>query len=157
MTCYTRRQAGYEKGFTLMELMIVVAILGIIAAVALPAYQDSVAKARRSDAQGALTSFANAMERYYTTNSTYTGAASAGADTGAPTIFSTTAPLDGGSVFYNLTISAATDSTYTLRATAVNGQAGDGNLELDNTGARRWDRGNDGFDDGTDDCWKTTC
>ncbi len=55
-----------QRGFTLIELMIVVAIIAIIAAVAYPAYTQHIIKARRSDAEGALLNFANAMERYYT-------------------------------------------------------------------------------------------
>ena len=54
------------KGFTLIELMIAVAIVGILAGIAYPSYQDSVRKSRRADAQGALLGFANAMERYFT-------------------------------------------------------------------------------------------
>jgi type IV pilus assembly protein PilE len=132
-------QAGRRaKGFTLIEVMIVVAIVAILASIALPAYQDSVRKAKRGDAKGALMGFANAMERYYTTNTTFTGAASGGGNTGAPTIFSTQVPVDGGTAYYNLTISAATASTYTLTATATGTMAGDGNFTLTNTGARTW-------------------
>lgn len=133
------------KGFTLIELMIVVAIIGILASIAFPAYQDSVRSARRSDAQGALMSFANAMERHFTTNGDYLGAADGGDDTGAPTVFSTTSPVDGGTAYYNLTISDADTGTYTLTATATGAQTGDGNLTLTNTGVRTWD-GNAGWD-----------
>lgn len=59
-------------GFTLIELMIVVVIISIIAAVAYPSYQDSVSKARRSDGQAALLDILNAQERYFTENNTYT-------------------------------------------------------------------------------------
>lgn len=138
------------KGFTLIELMIVIAILGILAAIAIPAYQDSVRKAKRADAQGALMGLANAMERYFTTNNTFLGAAAGGADTGAPAIFSTQVPVDGGTAYYNLTISAATASSYTLTATATGSQAGDTDcttLTITNTGLR----GATGAD--TSVCW----
>lgn len=130
----------HSKGFTLIELMIVVAILGIIAAIALPSYQNSVTKSRRADAQGALTSLANAMERYYTTNNTYVGA-SLGA--GAGDIFPNQAPLDGATKFYNLTVSNLTASGYTLLATPIGAQADNGKLRVTSTGVRTWDEADD--------------
>lgn len=132
------------KGFTLIELMIAVAIVGILAGIAYPSYQESVRESRRADAKGVLLGFANAMERHYTENNTYLGAATGGGDTGAPAIFSTTSPVGGGAAFYSLTISAATARAYTLLATPVNSQVGDGFMVISETGARGWDRNNDG-------------
>ncbi|WP_431474728.1 type IV pilin protein [Marinobacter sp. KM021] len=130
-----------ERGFTLIELMIVVAIVGILAAIAYPSYQSSVEKSRRSDAQAALTAFSAAMERHYTDNgNSYLGAAASGADTGAPDIFPTQAPLDGSTKFYDLTIGAATRNTYTLVATPKGAQAGDGALRLFSNGVREWNK-----------------
>lgn len=128
-----------QKGFTLIELMIVVAIIGIIAAIAYPSYTEHVEKTRRSDAQGALMGLAAAMERHYATNNSYEGAASGGSDTGAPAIYPDEAPLDGNTKYYDLTIQAADSTSFTLRAAPKGAQAGDGVLELDSTGARRWD------------------
>jgi len=145
-----------ENGFTLIELMIVITIIAILAAVGIPAYQEYVIKAARSDGQGALMGFANAMERHFTTNGTYLGAGAGGGDDGAPTIFSTKSPIDGGSTKYNLTIkNDITASTYTLVADAVGGQADNGDMELTSTGVRRWDRDNDGFGGG-DNTWSNT-
>jgi type IV pilus assembly protein PilE len=130
-----------QKGFTLVELMIAIVIIGILASIAYPSYQDHVAKSRRADAKGALTSFANAMERHFTETGQYTGAAGtnlAPVNTGAPWIFPTKSPLEGADVYYNLAIDAASATTYTLSATPVNQQAGDkcGILTLTNTGVR---------------------
>ena len=62
------------RGFTLIEVMIVVVIISILAAIAYPAYQSQLQQSRRIDAQTALLELAQYMERYYTTNGSYTGA-----------------------------------------------------------------------------------
>lgn len=143
-----------QRGFSLIELMVVVAIVGIIAAFAYPSYLEQVRSSRRADCSGALTSLGSAMERFYTVNSTYLGAAAGGANTGTPAVFAGTCPVDGNTPTYNLTIQAATASTYTLRATPIGSQVDDkcGSLTLTNTGVKgvvdadggmTWDR-----------CWK---
>lgn len=141
-----------SKGFTLIELMIVVAIVGILAAIAYPSYLQYVESTRRSDAQGALSGLASAMERHYTTNSSYKNAAESG-DTGSPGIYPNEAPLDGSTKFYDLKIQAADDSSYVLRATPKNGQAGDGILELTSTGVKRWDKDNNGSFSTAENTW----
>lgn len=59
------------QGFTLIEMMIVVAIIGIVAAFAYPAYQDYVLKGRRAEGRAALMEFMHQQERYATQNGTY--------------------------------------------------------------------------------------
>lgn len=59
------------QGFTLIEVMIVVVIVAILAAVAIPSYQDSVRKTRRADAKEALTRIAALQERFFFTNNRY--------------------------------------------------------------------------------------
>lgn len=137
MECMTMNR--HCKGFTLIELMIAVVIVGIIASVAIPAYQSQVTKSRRADAQAALTSLANAMERYYTTNNTYVGA-SLGSDAGD--IFPSQAPLDGANKYYNLAITSADATTYTITATPIGGSAqdGDGPMRVLSTGVREWNQ-----------------
>jgi type IV pilus assembly protein PilE len=133
-----------NSGFTLIELMVVLVIIGILAAIVYPSYVDYVDRARRSDAQGALLGLANAMERHFTAQNSYLGAGTTGSppSTGAPTIYPDQAPVDGSEKYYDLSITVATASTYTLRATPKNAQAGDGFLELTSTGIRRWDKNN---------------
>ena len=123
------------RGFTLIELMITVAIVGIIAAIAYPNYIGSVRKSKRVEAQGALLSFANAMEMWRIRNSnSYLGAAAS--VPGSPTIFSTVVPISGGATTYTLTINSVTATTYTLMATATGSQTADGNLSLTNAGVK---------------------
>jgi type IV pilus assembly protein PilE len=138
-----------QKGFTLIELMIAVAIIGILAAIAYPNYTEGVRKSRRADAKGALLGLSNAMERRFTETNSYVGAAgttATPADTGTPRIYPAQSPVDGGTKYYNLTINAADAVSYTLYAapitTAASGvstaQANDkcGTLTLSNTGVK---------------------
>lgn len=133
------------NGFTLIELMIVVAIIGILASIAYPSYQDSVMKSRRADVKGVLLGLTNAMERRFTETNRYCDAAAGGTavancgtatgDTGTPSIY--TIPLETTS-FYTVTISAATASSYTLRAERAGAQSTDkcGTLTLKHTGEK---------------------
>jgi type IV pilus assembly protein PilE len=127
-----------QTGFNLIELMIVVAIVGVIAAFAYPSYLEQVRKTRRADCAGAVTSLASSMERFFTVNNTYQGAGAGGGNTGTPTIFQASCPVDGGTPTYNLTIQAATASTFSVQAAPVGQQASDkcGTLTLTNTGLK---------------------
>jgi len=127
-----------QHAFTLIELMVTVAVVGILAGIAYPSYQDSVRTSRRADAKGALLGLANAMERHFTETNSYLGAGTTGGNTGSPTIFSATSPVDGGTPYYNLTINAATAGSYTLNAAPTGAQANDqcGTLSLTQTGVR---------------------
>lgn len=147
------------KGFTLIELMIVVAIIGIIAAIAYPSYLEQVKSTRRGDAQGALMSFANAMERYYTQNGSYLGAAGSGSaitTTLTPpksSVFPDEAPLDGNTKFYDLRVYDLQSNSYVLRAQPKGAQADDGFLQLSSTGARAWDKNNASGIEAGEDTW----
>lgn len=147
------RLIGNNRGFTLIELMITVVIVAILATIAIPSYQEYVIRARRADAQGTLMGLANALERFHTQNGTYAGAAAGGGDTGAPAIYASQSPIEGAPKAYDLAIQAADGSTFTIRATPIGPQVGDGYLETTSTGARRWDQNND---NDTDDPGETS-
>lgn len=124
----------YNTGFTLIEVMIVVAIIGIIAAIGYPSYQDHVRKARRADAQTALLELSQFMERHYTSNGRYLKA-----DNTAPDLPFSEAPKDGATKTYDLSFTATpTANAYTLRAVPKGSMAGDacGTLTISNTGAK---------------------
>jgi type IV pilus assembly protein PilE len=118
-------------GFTLIELMITVAVVGILSAIAYPSYQDYVRRARRTDATRGLMEAASALERYFSQHQTY-GEATLGAT--AASVYSATSP----NRFYALSLSGQTATTYTLTATPQGAQAGDrcGNFTLDNLSVR---------------------
>lgn len=149
-----RPRGAPTQGFTLIELMIVVAIVGILAAIAYPSYTEYVRRAARADAQGALTSLAAAMERWFSDNNTYEGFPLT-----EGTLHPNWSPVDEPTANrrYDLTIQASDRTGYTLRASPVAGTivAGTGILELTSTGRRGWDRNNDGDTaDAGEDTWK---
>lgn len=125
------------QGFTLIELMVTVVIVSILAAIAIPSYQSFIVRTNRADAQKALLTTSQAMERYFIANNSY---ASAGADAGSPSVGLKQSP-DSGTAVYNITFSGApTQTAYTLIATptATSTNAKDGCLKIDSTGARTW-------------------
>ncbi len=135
-------------GFTLTELMVTVAIIGIVMTIAYPSYQQYLTDSRRSDTQNALLAFGTAMERYRTDTNSYDNAHTG---TGYPnppksTVYPSQTPIDSSTKFYNLTLQAADNSGYTLRATPIGGTAqdGDGYLELTSVGFKRWDKDDNG-------------
>ncbi len=105
-----------HTGFTLIELMVTVIIIGIIAAIALPSYQEQVRKTRRVNAQSDLLELASYMERYYTENFTYAGAS-------LP--FDESPKSGDGTKYYDLSIAASNATSYRLAATPKNAQSDD--------------------------------
>jgi type IV pilus assembly protein PilE len=143
-----------QPGFTLVELLVVVAVVAILAGIAYPNYVKQVQKSRRVDAQGALLQMANALERWHTLhNSSYANSTAAGGTTaGKPVAAICPTALDsadsnncnwpngGGAKMYVLSITALTATSYTLQAAPLAGtaQANDycGALTLTSTGVK---------------------
>ncbi|WP_371186424.1 type IV pilin protein [Thalassotalea maritima] len=111
-----------SQGFTLIELMIVVAILGIIAGIAYPSYVDHMQKARRSDAQAALMGLAMAQAKYRIQCPQYASSLASSNDCTNGTL---KAPQSSENSYYQLSVSSASGNAYTLTASAQGVQAND--------------------------------
>jgi len=117
------------RGFTLLEIMVVVAIIGILSAIAIPSYQSHLRKGRRADAQSYMMQLANLEQQYLLDARAYlVGASAANTLAATPTTVST---------YYTVTIAAgANNPSFVITATPQGTQVSDGTLTLDDTGAK---------------------
>ncbi len=135
--------ARASKGFTLVELLIVVVIIAILSSIAVPSYQGYVVRNNRVELQSQLLQIASNLERYKSQQLTYAGVTLAMVNNNAAVF------PPGPSARYNLTLTLlpnnAAPTAWTLTAAPIAGsrQAGDGALQIDNLGRRCWNPAND--------------
>lgn len=154
-----------QKGFSLIELLIVVSIIGILAGVIYPNYMRHAQSSYRAQAQTDLLEFATAMEKHRATTFSYSGAAGtvdAPTDTGTPWVYDDQSPANtGADAIYNLTIHAvgANGRTYEIRATPVTtgpvgqGSMKEGMMSYFSDGRKAIDTDKDGSYSASEFCW----
>ncbi|HET7561416.1 MAG TPA: type IV pilin protein [Rhodanobacteraceae bacterium] len=146
-----------SRGFTLIEMVIVVLIIAILAAIAIPSYNNYITKTRRNAASGCLSQYANYMERYYTTNLRYDQDTSGTKLTTPPALGCSAAAETGDYYQYAFAASQPTQSTYTILAKPQGTQASRdtqcATLGIDQTGQRYY-QSTKSDSAGLDTCWK---
>jgi len=148
MTMRINRTAGAAPGFSLIELMVVLVIISVLVAIAVPSYYNKVLKAHRTEAKTALLDIAAREERYFNTNNLYSAAPADVGYTGAW-------PQAVGSGYYTVTVTAPAAAagalpTYTITATSIGTQTKDtpcATFTLTSTGVQT-------SAPNTTDCWK---
>lgn len=133
-----------SKGFTLIELMIVVAVIAIIAAIGYPSYINSIVKTKRAAAEGCVSQYAGYMERFYTQNLSYDqnapgNTAPIAVGNPSPVTLDCAGPRNSGAD-YVFSVTAPTASTYTVTATPKGAQLSRdtacGALSIDQAGTK---------------------
>lgn len=143
----TRRSLG----FTLLELMIAVAIVSILVGIALPSYRDTVVRGQLVDATTALSAMRARMEQYYQDNRSYAAFTTASSTTSPPCSSSLTAGK-----FTVVCATAPTASAYTITATGIAGSSVDGfAFSIDQTNAQRTTALPSGWGTVPKSCWIT--
>jgi type IV pilus assembly protein PilE len=146
MNKHGRHSPPHQLGFTLIELMIVVALIGILGAIALPMYAKQVKKGQRTEAQSALMDAAQYLQRYYVSKNTF-----ADADKNFADLPYAKVPKTGTQTYaITLDVPATNPRTFLLTATPVNADTDCGSLTLDDVGVKG--AVNNAID--VKDCWR---
>lgn len=132
-----RLRPGTRRGVTLIELMVVVAVIAILASIGYPSYLDSVAKGRRAEARSTMLEAQQWMERFYSENFRY-DQNTAGAAVGSLFAARFSQVPASGAASYTLSLADLGRNSFTIVATRAGAMANDkcGNLALTHTGAR---------------------
>lgn len=128
-----------QKGFSLVEIMMVIAILGVLAAIAIPAYQDYIVKAKRGEVKTEMMAIAQNLQRYHVANKSF---ANAKGNLG----FNTDLPFPNKEPVYNIKLTISADNrSWVLEATPIADKSQDknGSLRLNSQGHKCWTKGSD--------------
>ena len=127
--CWRMKSRSRSRGFTLLELLVAIAIIGILAAIALPMYGDYVMRGKIAEAVGTLSDQRNKMEQFFLDNRDYTLACQGGSSA-AP-------PVSPTVKYFTYTCSNLSGTTYTITADGVAGQGmGDFHYTINQSGTK---------------------